>query len=108
MTPGVTAGIGALAAAAISATYRGINVAITFIAGHSVEGDVSPSLNRSALAHGAPVLVFYMALRQAALIQRCLLEAGRDPQEPAAVVACATTAAQQVLPCPGAVGKACP
>ena len=97
VVPGVTAGIGGLAYAGIPATHRDVNEAVTFITGHSVSGEVPDTLDWPALAKGAPVLVFYMALKHLAQIRDRLIAAGRPADEPAAVVSHAATERQRTL-----------
>jgi uroporphyrin-III C-methyltransferase len=97
VVPGISAGIGGLGYAGIPATHRDINHAVTFITGHDQSGLAPTSLDWEALAHGAPVLVLYMALKHLGEIAAALIAAGRPPHEPTAVVASATTDAQRVL-----------
>ena len=97
IVPGITAGIGGLAYAGIPVTHRDTNHAVTFVTGHGVTGDVPDGLDWAALAKGAPVLVFYMALKHLETIARNLIEAGRKPDEPAAIVCRAATPGQRVL-----------
>src|SRR5882724_10659592 len=63
--PGVTAGLAALAAAAIPATMREVNRAIIFAAGHGSEGD---AFDWGPLARAGAPLVLYMAMRNLAAI----------------------------------------
>ena len=97
IVPGITAGIGGLAYAGIPVTHRDTNAAVTFVTGHAATGEVPDGLDWAALARGAPVLVFYMAIKHLAVIRRHLIEGGRNPAEPAALVASAATAAQRVV-----------
>ena len=97
VVPGVTAGIGGLAYAGIPATARDCNSAVAFVTGHGQDGSLPRGLDWGGLARGAPVLVFYMALRQLDEVASRLLAAGRPPGEPAAVVSKAATPAQTVL-----------
>jgi uroporphyrin-III C-methyltransferase len=97
IVPGITAGIGGLAYAGIPVTHRDTNHAVTFVTGHGVTGDVPDGLDWAALAKGAPALVFYMALKHLGTIAQKLVDAGRAPAEPAAIVCRATTAQQRVL-----------
>ncbi len=97
VVPGITAGIGGLAYAGIPATHRDVNEAVTFVTGHNVSGDVPDGLNWAALAAGAPVLVFYMALKHLPQIRDRLIEGGRPADEPAAVVSHAATEKQRTL-----------
>jgi len=97
IVPGVTAGIGGLAYAGIPVTHRDTNSAVTFVTGHNASGEVPDGLDWPAVARGAPVLVFYMALKHLAVIRQRLIGAGRSPTEPAAIVSAACTPAQQVV-----------
>src|SRR5215470_14466028 len=58
--PGVTAGLAALAAASIPATFRGVNRAIVFAAGHGAEDE----FNWSPLASAGEPLVLYMPMHK--------------------------------------------
>jgi uroporphyrin-III C-methyltransferase len=95
IVPGVTAGIGGLAYAGIPVTHRDTNHAVTFITGHGADGNL-PALDWNAVAKGSPTLVFYMALAHADEIARKLIDAGRDADEPAAIVSNATSGEQTV------------
>jgi uroporphyrin-III C-methyltransferase len=97
IVPGVTAGIGGLAYAGIPATHRDVNEAVTFVTGHNVSGEVPDGLDWPALARGAPVLVFYMALKHLKQIRDRLIAAGRPADDPAAVVSRAATERQRTL-----------
>jgi uroporphyrin-III C-methyltransferase len=97
VVPGVTAGIGGLAYAGIPATHRDVNEAVTFVTGHNVSGEVPDGIDWPALARGAPVLVFYMALKHLPQIRDRLIEGGRPAGEPAAVVSHAATEKQRTL-----------
>jgi uroporphyrin-III C-methyltransferase len=97
IVPGITAGIGGLAYAGIPLTHRATNSAVTFVTGHNSDGAMPDGLDWDAIARGAPVIVLYMALKHLPNIVARLLAAGRDGDEPAAVVGKATTAAQCVV-----------
>lgn len=96
IVPGVTAGIGGLAYAGIPVTHRDTNHAVTFITGHGVDGKLT-KMDWAAVSRGAPTLVLYMARKFAGEISQKLLAAGRKPDEPAALVANAARADQQVI-----------
>ena len=96
IVPGITAGIGGLAYAGIPVTHRDTNHAVTFITGHGVDGKLT-KLDWAAVSHGAPTLVLYMARKFAGEIVQALLAAGRNPDEPAAIIANATRIDQQVV-----------
>ncbi len=93
--PGISAGIGGMAAAGIPVTHRGLAHSVAFVAGHDASGGV-PDLNWTALARGADVLVLYMALRGIGSIAAHLRAAGRDATEPVAFITEATTPRQHV------------
>jgi uroporphyrin-III C-methyltransferase len=96
IVPGITAGIGGLAYAGIPVTHRDTNHAVTFITGHGVDGRLT-KLDWAAVSRGAPTLVLYMARRFAGEIADALLAAGRDANQPAAIVANAARTDQQVI-----------
>jgi uroporphyrin-III C-methyltransferase len=97
VVPGITAGVGGLAYAGIPTTARDCNSAVAFVTGHGQDGNLPTGVDWDGLARGAPVLVFYMALRQLEEVVARLLAAGRRPDEPVAVVSKAATPAQTVL-----------
>jgi uroporphyrin-III C-methyltransferase len=95
IVPGITAGIGGLAYAGIPLTHRDTNHAVTFITGHGIDGKLT-KLDWAAVSRGAPTLVLYMARKFAGEITEALLAAGRNPDEPAAIIANATRPDQHV------------
>ncbi len=97
--PGITAGIGGLAAALIPATQRGINQAVVFATGHGAEeGEgAGGAVDWHALARLGQPIVIYMAITHVAAIARALREGGLAAATPAAVIASATTPKQRVL-----------
>ncbi|WP_245479568.1 uroporphyrinogen-III C-methyltransferase [Hansschlegelia zhihuaiae] len=97
VSPGVTAGIGGLAAAGIPVTHRDVNQSVTLLTAHDASGGLSQRLDWAALSAGSPVLVVYMGFRLMDVIADRLLDAGRPADEPVAVVANATTPRQQVV-----------
>ncbi len=97
IVPGITAGIGGLAAAGIPVTHRDTNSAVAFVTGAASGGDIPDGIDWAALSRGAPVLVIYMALKHLGAIAVRLIAAGRPPDEPVAVIAKATLPDQQVV-----------
>lgn len=95
--PGVSAGIGGLAAAGIPVTHRDVNQAVTFLTGHDRTGALPDGIDRAAIARGAGVLVVYMGLRTLGPIARKLIEGGRPPDDPVAVVMRATMPDQRAV-----------
>jgi len=91
--PGVTAGLAALASAAIPATLRGVNRAVIFAAGHGTDED----FDWAPLARTGQPIVLYMVMHNLERIADALIKAGLDGATPAAVIASATTPRQRIL-----------
>jgi len=96
IVPGITAGIGGLAYAGIPVTHRDTNHSVTFITGHGSDGKL-PRLNWQAVGKGSETLVFYMARKYAGEIATALIAAGRNANEPAAIIANAARQGQSVI-----------
>ena len=97
LVPGITAAAGGLAAAGIPMTHRTTNSAVTLLTGHDASGTVPDGLDWQAIARGAPVLIFYMALRQLDAIATRLTGHGLGDDTPVALISQATTGAQRVV-----------
>jgi uroporphyrin-III C-methyltransferase len=95
IVPGISAGIGGTAAAGIPLTHRRLARSVAFATGHDATGDLA-DVDWAALSRGSEVLVFYMAQRRIGQIAARLIEAGRDPSEPVALISNATRADQDV------------
>jgi uroporphyrin-III C-methyltransferase len=87
IVPGISAGIGGMAAAGIPLTHRGLTRNATFATGHD------PDLDGAALND---VLVLYMAGRNLGTIAERLIAAGRDPADAVALIQDATRPEQTV------------
>jgi uroporphyrin-III C-methyltransferase len=97
VVPGISAGIGGLAYAGIPVTHRDCNHAVTFITGHDANGIMPEAVDWASIARGSPAIVLYMALKHIDQISTRLMQEGRKPGEPVAVVSKATSAEQRVL-----------
>jgi uroporphyrin-III C-methyltransferase len=95
--PGISAGIGGLAYAGIPVTHRDVNQSVTFLSGHDRTGAMPSAIDWQALSKGSQVIVMYMAIKHMPEIAAKLIEAGRDKNEPVAVVSNATTPKMKVL-----------
>ncbi|HTR18063.1 MAG TPA: uroporphyrinogen-III C-methyltransferase, partial [Acetobacteraceae bacterium] len=93
--PGITAGIGGLAAALIPVTMRGINQAVILATGHAAEEH--EALDWAAVARLGQPIVLYMALARLAGITGALIAGGRAPETPAAAITAATTERQRIV-----------
>jgi len=97
VVPGVTAGIAAPAYSGIPVTHRGIANAVTFITAHGAASDDFAGLDRIALDG---TLCFYMGVARLPEVVRALLDLGRAPDTPAAVIESGTYARQRVVSAP--------
>ena len=97
VVPGVTSAIAAPSFAGIPVTHRGLASSFTVVTGHEDESAESSARDWRALASGAETLVFLMGVEHLQDIADNLLDAGRSPDEPTAVVRWGTTPEQEVL-----------
>jgi uroporphyrinogen III methyltransferase/synthase len=97
VVPGVTAGVAAPAYAGIPVTHRDAASAVAFVTGHEDPGKPETALDWEALARFPGTLVMYMGVKNLPLIAERLANGGRDPGEPAAVVARGTLAEQRTV-----------
>jgi len=95
IVPGVTAAL-ACACAGIPLTDRRHASGVAFVTGHQDPAKGAGTIDWEALA-GIDTVVIYMGVRNLPEIVRRLIEAGRAPQSPAAIVARAGTAAQRTV-----------
>lgn len=95
VVPGVTSAIAAPAYAGIPVTQRGVAGSVAFITGHSA-GSQPLSLNWQALAQGVDTLVFLMGISSLPVIVSSLMNAGRAPETPVALIEQGTLPTQQV------------
>jgi uroporphyrinogen III methyltransferase/synthase len=86
IVPGVTAGIAATAYAGIPVTHRDDASAVAFVTGHEDPEKPESAIDWPALAAFPGTLVLYMGVKNLPAISQNLIEAGRDPQQPAAAV----------------------
>lgn len=94
--PGVTAANGCAAAAGIPLTHREISGAVTIVTGHSADGQQDDT-NWAALARCRHTLVVYMSVRRLVEISALLIELGRAPDTPAAIIENGTTERQRII-----------
>jgi uroporphyrinogen III methyltransferase / synthase len=97
VVPGVTAGVAAPAAAGIPVTHRELASSVAFVTGHEDPNKAESALDWDALAAFPGTLVVYMGIRQLESIAARLIAAGRDPDEPAALIERGTLPDQRVL-----------
>ena len=97
VVPGVSAGHAAAAYAGIPVTHRDITSTVTFIAGHEDPGKESSRLDWQQLATCPGTLVFFMAARNLPRITQALIDHGRPPATPAAVIQWGSLPRQKVI-----------
>lgn len=97
VVPGVTAALGAAAAAGIPLTHRDHSHSVTLVSGHAAADE---SLDWRSLARSQQTVVFYMAVGQLPHIVARLRAAGAEAERPAAIIERATLPAQRVLRAP--------
>jgi uroporphyrin-III C-methyltransferase len=88
VVPGVSSAIAAPAAAGIPVTHRGVARSFAVVTASTAHGD---DADLGAVAASADTLVVLMAAGTLAATCRALIEAGRAPDTPAALVQWATT-----------------
>ncbi len=97
VVPGVTAGVAASAYAGIPVTHRDDASAVAFVTGHEDPEKAETAIDWEALARFPGTLVFYMGVKRLRDNAAALIEAGRDPDEPAAAVERGTMAGQRTV-----------
>jgi len=95
VVPGITAALGCAAYAGIPLTHRDVSQSVRFVTGHR-QGDVV-NLDWPELAKSGQTLVIYMGLLGIEEIARRLIEHGRAPETPLAIVSRGTMPDQQVV-----------
>ncbi len=97
VVPGVTSAVAVPACAGIPLTYRGLSSSFAVVTGHEAADKEAPAVDWAALATAVDTLVVLMGARSLARIARTLVEHGRAPDTPVAVVRWGTTEAQETL-----------
>lgn len=97
VVPGVTAAVAASAYAGIPVTHREFCSAFTLITGHEDPTKTESAINWSAIAAGGGTLAFYMGVKNLPHIAEKLIEAGRSPDTPVALIRWGTLPTQRVV-----------
>ena len=97
VVPGVTAAVGAAAYAGIPLTHRDFTASVSFVTGQEGKGKDESSIDWDRLSLGNGTVVFYMGITSLRRNMQRMIEHGRSPQTPVALVRWATTSGQQVL-----------
>lgn len=100
IVPGVTSPIAAAAYAGISLTHRELSSSVTFITGSDRAGvEWSPEAWKK-LATATATICVLMGMRRIDEIARAIVEGGRSPETPAAVIMWGTRPEQRVVTAP--------
>jgi uroporphyrinogen III methyltransferase/synthase len=97
VVPGVTAGLAAAACAGIPLTHRQHASAVALVTGHEMATKGPAALDWEALARFPGTLVIYMGLSRLSAITQVLVEHGKAPDTPAAVIEWGTTGRQRTV-----------
>jgi uroporphyrin-III C-methyltransferase / precorrin-2 dehydrogenase / sirohydrochlorin ferrochelatase len=95
VVPGITAAMGAAAEWQIPLTYRGEAAELTLLTAQRAAG--AAAVDWARVSARSTTVAIYMGLGEAETIRDSLIEAGRDPATPAAVIARATRADSQAF-----------
>ncbi len=93
--PGITAATGVAAALKLPLTHRDCASVLSFVTGHPKAGDDEPDY--ASLADPDQTAVIYMGKSKAADVSARLIDLGRSPSTPVAIVENATLPNQRVL-----------
>ncbi|HZG81407.1 MAG TPA: uroporphyrinogen-III C-methyltransferase [Brevibacillus sp.] len=98
IVPGVTAGIAAPAYAGIPVTHREYGSSFAVVTGHLREEKPEHAVEKwRALAQGIDTVAFYMGIGNLPMIRKQLIEHGKDPKTPVAVIAWGTLPEQATV-----------
>ncbi|MDG5787834.1 uroporphyrinogen-III C-methyltransferase [Evansella sp. AB-P1] len=95
--PGITSGIAAPAYAGIPLTHRDLSASLAIVTGHQRNDGKEREINWRALATGIDTVVFYMGVNNLSLIQKKLIEYGRNSKTPVALIQWGTLDKQRTL-----------
>lgn len=99
IVPGVTSGLAMAAYCEIPITQHADASAVALVAGHERNGKSTSSLDYEGLATFPGTLVFYMGVGRVAEWSAALVEHGKPPDTPVAIVRWCTRARQETVRC---------
>ncbi|HLG66875.1 MAG TPA: uroporphyrinogen-III C-methyltransferase [Acidimicrobiales bacterium] len=97
VVPGVSSATAVPAAAGIPVTHRGLSSSVTVVTGHVGDPTAPGGVDWASFARAGGTLVVLMGMATRADIARQLLEGGRAPGTPVAVVEWGTTGRQRTV-----------
>ncbi|HBE68103.1 MAG TPA: uroporphyrinogen-III C-methyltransferase [Planctomycetaceae bacterium] len=99
VVPGVTAGLATASYAGIPLTHRDHASAVALVTAKQQASAAPEEFDWPALAGFPGTLVFYMGVTTAGWWTKCLMDAGKSPETPVAIVRRCTWSDQQVVNC---------
>ena len=99
IVPGITAGIAVAAYCEIPITHHDDASAVALITGQERHAKAESSLDYGALARFPGTLIFYMGVRRAGIWSRALIDEGKPPETPVAIVRWCARSQQQMVRC---------
>ncbi|MBT0664061.1 uroporphyrinogen-III C-methyltransferase [Geobacter pelophilus] len=97
IVPGVTAALGAAAYAGIPLTHRDITTSVALVTGHEHPAKENSEIDWQRLSLGSGTVVFYMGVKNLQQITTNMIDHGRPPETPVALVRWGTRPEQEVL-----------
>jgi uroporphyrinogen III methyltransferase / synthase len=97
VVPGITSGIAAAAYAGIPVTHRDFAGAVTLVTGHDAPAKRGAPVDWDSLATAGGTLLIYMGVEALADAAGRLINGGRGPETPVAVIRWGTRSEQQVV-----------
>ncbi len=97
VVPGVSSAVAVPAYAGIPVTHRGLASSFAVVTGHEAPSKTNSSINWEKLATGVDTLVFLMGMQNLPKIVARLLEHGRPPNTPIAVIKDGTRPEQKTI-----------
>ena len=97
VVPGITSAIAGPAAAGVPLTHRGLSTQFTVFTGHEMPGKEGSDLDIAAIAATGGTKVILMGMSRLRGTLEALVQAGMQPDTPAAAVQWATTPRQRVV-----------
>ena len=98
--PGVSSAFAVPALAGIPVTHRGLSQGVAVVSGHVAPEDPRSEVDWAALATSGLTIVVLMGVATLGPIARTLIEAGLDPETPAASIADGASPDQRVVRAP--------
>ncbi len=97
VVPGISSAIAAPAYAGIPVTHRGLCASLGIITGHESPQKSESDIKWDKIATGLDTLVFLMGVERLSNIVKALMDNGRDPQTPVALVEWGTHPTQRTV-----------